>query len=734
MEEKKIMLSVQESPQVDVGKGVARISTSIMAALGLKPREIIIINGKAKRKAAAQVMNALLEDEDKNIIRIDGTFRFNLGVSLDEKVDVEKAKSEPALEIELSPLEEISPIAQIKTDKGMQQIPIKPILVQFIKTRLINMPFIKNNKLSIDVMGRAFQFGVKNVSPKGVVTLENDTKLIITDELFKENDLKIPDITYEDIGGLDEEIDQIREMIELPMKHPEVFERLGIGAPKGLLLSGSPGTGKTLLAKAVASETESSFYSIAGPEIMSKFYGESEKQLRNIFEQAEKNAPSIIFIDEIDAIAPKREEVTGEVERRVVAQLLTSLDGLKSRGQVVVIAATNRPDYLDPALRRPGRFDREITINAPNEKSRKEILQIHTRGMPLSENVDMDKLAEMTIAYTGADLEALCKEAAIKSLKNYLPSLKHIDEKVPENVLEKIVVRMDHFMSAFNKVEPSAMREVLITKPKTRWEDIGGLEDVKKKLIEAINWPLEEPELFTKAGITPPKGILLHGPPGTGKTLLAKAVANESNANFIAVKGPELVSKWVGESEKHVRQIFKKARQVAPSIIFFDEFDSISQVRGLSSGNDSTERMVNQLLTELDGIEELGKVVVIAATNRPDLIDPGLLRPGRIDIKLEISLPDKQSRLEIFRVHTKNMPLDKKINLEDYVQKTEGMSGAEIEAICREAGMESIRESKNTKSEIKIKRNHFDAAIEIVKASLSRKSVSEMNKDRSYIQ
>ncbi len=504
------------------------------------------------------------------------------------------------------------------------------------------------------------------------------------------------------------------------MKHPEVFEHVGIGAPQGVLLTGPPGTGKTLLAKAVAAETESNFYSINGPEIMSKYYGESEKQLRSVFEKADKNSPSIIFIDELDSIAPKRSETTGEVERRVVAQLLTLMDGLKSRGKVVVIAATNRDDALDSALRRPGRFDREIAINPPQGDARKEILQIHTRGMPLAEDVDFDKLAEITMGYTGADLEVLCKEAALSSLKVYMPDLKHYDQKVPPNVLEKIRIKMDDFVDAFRRVEPSAMREVLIRKPDTKYSDVGGLEDVKSRLREMIEWPLKKGEMFKKTGITPPRGIILSGPPGTGKTLLAKAVANEAEANFISVKGPELISKWVGESEKRIREIFKKARQVAPSVIFFDEFDSIASTRSESSSSGSEERVVNQLLTELDGIEELSGVTVIAATNRVDLIDPALLRPGRFDEIIELELPDKETRRSIIEVHTGKMPLQD-VDLENTVNATESLSGADIASICKSAGMNAMRRAiADGSGEVKISDDDFRSAIDKIKNKLRK--------------
>ena len=518
-------------------------------------------------------------------------------------------------------------------------------------------------------------------------------------------------------------------MVELPMKNPEVFQKLGVGAPKGILLTGPPGTGKTLLAKAVATETDANFYSIAGPEIMSKYYGESEKHIREIFEKAEKNAPSIVFIDEIDSIAPKRSEGIDQTEKRIVAQLLTLMDGLKSRGQVVVMAATNMPEDIDIALRRPGRFDRELKINPPDEIGRKEILQIHTRGMPLDKDVKFDEIAIKTRGYTGADIEILSKEAALKALKPHFSKLKNLQEKVPIEILDKIKVTCNNFLDALRMVEPSAMREVLFTKPNVKWIDIGGLNDAKEKLKELVELPLIRPDLFILAGIKPSKGVLLTGPPGTGKTLLAKAVATETNANFISVKGPELISKWVGESEKHVREIFKKARQVSPSIIFFDEFDSISKMRGVSM-SDTTEKVVNQLLTELDGIEELEKVIVLAATNRKDLIDSALIRPGRIDSIIELKIPDKESREEIFKVHTKKMPLDKNIKIIDYAKKTESWTGADIESMCRNAGINAIKRYYKSKEKEKliIKIEDFEYAFNDVSKNIMP-STNDMNLD-----
>ncbi len=702
-------LTVAEAIQMDVGRGVVRMSSEYLSRLGISSGDIVVIKGVSE--CPAIVWRARAEDEGLDIIRMDGLVRYNAGVSLGDKVVVRKAEVKEAKKIILSPLEEVS----FTSDP-----------THFFHEKLLSRALKKDMKIAIDVLGTTLYYLVTLSSPKGIVKVTPETELVISENVVKEEQLKGPNVNYEDIGGLKQEIEQIREMIELPMKHPEVFERLGVGVPKGLLLTGPPGTGKTLLAKAVASETESAFYSIAGPEIMSKFYGESEKQLRDIFEEAEKNAPSIIFIDEIDAISPKREETHGEVEKRVVAQLLTLMDGLKSRGNVVVIGATNIPDSIDPALRRPGRFDREIRIGTPTREARKEILQIHTRGMPLGEDVDLDRLAELTVGYTGADLNILCKEAALKSLKTFIPSLSKYDERVPTNVLEKIVVRMEHFLEALRKIEPSAMREIMITKPNVKWDDIGGLKGVKEQLKEAIIWPLTDPKLFKEAGIKPPKGILLYGPPGCGKTLIAKAIANEANANFISVKGPELISKWVGESEKHIRDVFKRARQLAPSVIFFDEFDSISKVRGMSL-TDSTERVVNQLLTELDGIESLDNVMVIAATNRPELIDSGLLRAGRIDTKVEIPLPDAESRKEIFTIHTRKMPLSRDFDLEKLTALTENMSGADIAAICREAGMSAVRDVKEGRmKKPQVSMGHFERAVEKVK------DMSEIKKDSSH--
>ncbi|MEM0094055.1 MAG: CDC48 family AAA ATPase, partial [Thermofilum sp.] len=610
----EIELKVLEVRQHEAGRGRVRIDEDAMELLGISAGDVVEIEGK--RKTVAIAWPGYAEDKGKEVIRMDGWTRKNAGVSIGDKVKVRKAEVKPAILVRLAP--------------ASMTLAVDENFVAYVKKRLLDRPIIEGDVIQIPVLGQVIHFNVVSIKPKGVVVVTEKTQLKI---LERPVDLgRIPRVTYDDIGDLEEAKQKIREMVELPLRHPELFKRLGIDPPKGILLYGPPGTGKTLLAKAVANETDAYFIAINGPEIMSKFYGESEQRLREIFEEAKEHAPAIIFIDEIDAIAPKREEVTGEVEKRVVAQLLALMDGLEARGDVIVIGATNRPNALDPALRRPGRFDREIEIGIPDKRGRLEILKVHTRSMPLAKDVDLEKLAEITHGYVGADLAALCREAAMKALRRVLPLLDLEREEIPLEVLETIEVKMEDFMSAFREITPSALREIEVEVPTVRWDDIGGLEDVKQQLREAVEWPLKHPEAYERLGIDPPKGILLYGPPGTGKTLLAKAVATESEANFVSIKGPEVYSKWVGESERAIRELFRKARQVAPSVVFIDEIDALAPVRGLVTADSGvTERVVSQLLTEMDGLERLEGVVVIGATNRPDILDPALLRPGRFD-------------------------------------------------------------------------------------------------------
>ncbi|MCD6511987.1 MAG: CDC48 family AAA ATPase [Thermoplasmata archaeon] len=699
-------LRVEEAKARDVGRGIARIDPEVAKEMGLVAGDVILIEGE--KRTAAIYWPGYPEDAGQGIIRIDGTTRRNAGVRIDDKVKIKKIEAKEANKVTFAPTEELRIIGA------------ESYLSHVLEGRVIT----KGDAIEFNIMGRRVDLIVKSYSPPAdAVVISDSTEITVSDKPVKEEELKIPRVTYEDIGGLKDEIRQVREMIELPLKHPEIFERLGIEAPKGVLLHGPPGTGKTLLAKAVANETNANFYSLSGPEIMSKYYGESEENIRKIFKEAQENAPSIIFIDEIDSIAPKREEVKGEVERRIVAQLLALMDGLQERGKVVVIGATNRINAIDPALRRPGRFDREIEIGIPDKKGRREILEIHTRGMPLAEDVNLDKLAEITHGFSGADLAALCKEAAIRALRRVLPEIDLETDKIPAEILNKIEVTDKDFYDAFKSMSPSALREVVIESPNIRWDDIGGLEEAKQKLKEAVEWPLKYGDVFHYMDAKPPKGILLYGPPGTGKTMLAKAVATESEANFISVKGPEFLSKWVGESERAVRETFRKARQAAPCVIFFDEIDAIAPARGSLGDSHVTERVISQILTELDGLEELRDVTVIAATNRPDIIDPALLRPGRFDRLIYIPPPDKKARLEIFRIHTKKKPLAKDVSIEELAEKTEGYTGADIAAVCNEAVMAAIREylSKNKEfdkkklKELKIRKKHFEEALKIVK-------------------
>ncbi len=709
----EVILKVAEAPQMDVGLGRARLDTNTRILLNVEVGDVIEIEGA--RLTAARVFRAKQEDEGKGIIRIDGYIRRNAKVTISDKVKVRKADTVEADRIILAPL--IGKNQRLRFGEGIGE---------FIKKVLLKRPVVEGDEIvvpNITLAGRAgiiFKV-VKTMPTHKVVQIGFKTDIEVRDEApgeFEESGME--HITYEDIGGLENELQQVREMIELPLKHPELFERLGIDPPKGVILHGPPGTGKTLIAKAVANESNAAFFVINGPEIMSKYYGQSEQRLREIFQNAQKSAPSIIFIDEIDSIAPKREEVTGEVERRVVAQLLTLMDGLRKRGHVIVIGATNRIDALDPALRRPGRFDREVEIGIPDKKGRKEILQIHTRGMPIEGDEEerdklLEELAEITHGFVGADLAALAREAAMNALRRYLPDI-DLDKPVPTETLENMKVTKNDFMEALKKIEPTVLREVMIEIPSVKWEDIGDLEEAKKVLREAVELPLKNPEKFEKMGIRAPRGILLYGPPGTGKTLLAKAAATESQANFISIRGPEIMSKWVGESEKAIRMIFKKARQSSPCIVFLDEIDSIAPRRGFSSSG-VTERIVNQLLTSMDGLTNLGGVIVIAATNRPDILDPALLRPGRFDRLVLIPPPDEEGRKKILEVHTRKMPLEN-VDLERIASKTKGYTGADLENLCREAGMTAIRDNSE-----KVTMKHFEEALNIVKPSLDEETI-----------
>ncbi len=695
----EIRLKVVEAKQRDAGRGKARVDEETMHILGIMVGDIIEIKGK--KITAAIAWPAYQEDQGKKLIRIDGLLRKNAEVTLNEYVTIKKSEVKEAQNVILAPVD--------------MRLNVDSDFVNFVKSRLIETPIVERNAVFVVILGSAIPFTVVKTRPHGIVKVTNSTNIQVLSEPSAKK-RGIPRVTYEDIGGLHEEIRKTREMIELPLRHPELFQRLGIEPPKGVLLKGPPGCGKTLLARAVATESEVNFFSINGPEIMSKFYGESEKRLRGIFEKAKKNSPSIIFIDELDAIAPKRQDVTGEVERRVVAQLLALMDGLEARGNIIVIGASNRVNAIDPALRRPGRFDREIEIGVPSKKGRLEILQIHTRGMPLSKDVDLKRLSEITHGYSGADIAALGREAAMKALRRYLPEIDLEEDHIPPKILEKMEVNYNDFTTAYREITPTAMREVFLEIPTVHWEDVGGLDEIKQALKEAIEWPIKNPETFTSMGIEPPKGILLYGPPGCGKTLLARAIATESEANFISIKGPEILSKWVGESEKAIREIFRKARLASPAIIFLDEIDSIVPRRGAGYGDSGvTQRMISQLLTEMDGLIALQNVVVIAATNRPDMLDPALIRPGRFDRLIYVPAPDIESRLEILKIYTKEMPLDKEIDF-TYIQKnTKGYSGADLKAICTEAAMNAMRKRNKT-----VSMDDFKKAMKTVAPTISK--------------
>src|ERR1051325_8190620 len=713
-------LRILEAYTRDVGRGVARIDYDSMDSLSASTGDVIEIKG-GKRRTVAKCLPLYPSDEGKGLIRVDGLVRNNAGVAIGDTVEITKIKTSPAEKVIVAPLESIPPIDE-----------------RYLADALESVPLIKGDNVMVPYFGGRLTFQIIAVTPAaGAVLVTQKTIFHITDK-NQASGHGVPQVAYEDIGGLKEEIQKVREMIELPLRHPEIFEKLGIEAPKGVLLHGPPGTGKTLLAKAVANETNAHFISISGPEIMSKFYGESEARLREIFKETKEKAPSIIFIDEIDSITPKREEVTGEVERRVVSQLLSLMDGLEARGKVIVIAATNRPNAIDPALRRPGRFDREIEIKVPDKRGRLEIPQIHTRNMPLDTDVDQDRVAAVTHGFVGAGLEYLCKEAAMKCLRRLLPELNLEDEKLAPEVLDKLIITMSDFESAIKDVMPSAMREVYLESPDIPWTAIGGLEEVKRELQEAVEWPLRYPELYTKLGHSIPRGILLHGPSGTGKTLLAKAVATESEANFIAEKGPELMSKGVGESERGIREILRGERKAAPCVVFFDEVDSIAPNRGGSSmgedgvgGTTGTERMLSQLLTEMDGIQDMQGTVVIAATNRADRIDPALIRPGRFDKIVYVPNPDKHTREKLLGIYTKGKPIGRDIDLKKIAEKTEGFSGADVSAIVNTAislvlheylqKYPTPEESVKHASDAIVLMHHFEDAVKKIKTQRDTK-------------
>jgi transitional endoplasmic reticulum ATPase len=707
----EVQLEVAKAYPNDSGRGIARLDPDTLLHLKLSPGDIIEIEGADV--TAAKVWRADRQDWNTDTVRIDGFTRQNADVGIGERVEIRKAEAEKADKLVLAPPEEAS--VQFGSDAaGMvkRQILKRPVVERDIVPVMssTNHPFMRSP-------GQAIPLIAVETEPDGVCLITEDTDVELREEPISGFEKTGGGITYEDIGGLQSEIQRVREMVELPMKHPQIFKKLGIEPPQGVLLHGPPGTGKTLLAKAVANETSASFFSIAGPEIISKYYGESEQQLREIFEDASEESPSIIFIDELDSIAPKREDVTGEVERRVVAQLLTMMDGLESRGQVIVIGATNRVDSVDPALRRPGRFDREIEIGVPDEVGREEILQIHTRGMPLSDDVNLSRLATETHGFVGADIESLTKEAAMKALRRYLPEIDLDEEDIPPSLIDRMIIKRDDFRGALNEVSPSAMREVLVELPKINWDHVGGLEKAKKEVRESVEWPMNSPEKFERMGVTPPSGVLLYGPPGTGKTLMAKAVANETDANFISVRGPQLLSKWVGESEKAIRQTFRKARQVAPTVIFFDELDSLAPGRGGgNSGSNVSERVVNQLLTELDGLEEMEDVMVIAATNRPDMIDPALIRSGRFDRLVMIGEPGTEGREQILKIHTEDTPLTADVSLRELAEITEGFVGSDLESIAREAAIEALREDEDADQ---VEMRHFRKAMENVRPTIT---------------
>ena len=718
-------LTVKPLKQKDAGRGLAAIDRQAMADMELENGDYIVVEGEGGR-TVARVWPGYPEDQGKDIIRIDGQLRKETGTGIDDAVSVEKADVKPATKL---------------TVALPQNLRVRGNVAPMIRQNLSGQAVTEGQTVPISfglgplssMSGQKIPLKIASTDPSGTVVITDTTEIEISERPAEQladstEDHDAPDITYEDIGGLDDELEQVREMIELPMRHPELFQQLGIEPPKGVLLHGPPGTGKTLMARAVANEIDAYFTDISGPEIMSKYYGESEDQLREIFDEATENAPAVVFIDEIDSIAPKRGETSGDVERRVVAQLLSLMDGLEERGQVIVIGATNRVDALDPALRRGGRFDREIEVGVPDKEGRKEILQVHTRGMPLAEGIDLDQYAENTHGFVGADIEQLAKEGAMNALRRIRPELNLDEDEIDAETLERLQVTENDFKEALKGIEPSALREVFVEVPDITWEDVGGLEGTKERLRETIQWPLEYPEVFEQMDMQAAKGVLMYGPPGTGKTLLAKAIANESQSNFISIKGPELLNKYVGESEKGIREVFEKARSNAPTVVFFDEIDSIAGERGQRTGDSGvSERMVSQLLTELDGLEELEDVVVIATTNRPDLIDKALLRPGRLDRHVHVPVPDEEGRRKIFEVHTRNKPLAEGVDLDYLARKTEGYVGADIEALCREASMMASREFINSVTpeevddsvgNVRVTPEHFEKALEEVSPSV----------------
>ncbi|NEU56166.1 CDC48 family AAA ATPase [Halorussus sp. MSC15.2] len=720
-------LTVKPLKQKDAGRGLAAVDRQSMHELGVENGDYIVIEGKNQSRAVARVWPGYPEDEGRGVVRIDGQLRQEAGVGIDDKVSIEKADVKPATSVTIA---------------LPQNLQIRGDITPHIRDKLSGQAITQGQNVPFGFglmgmgSGQSIPLKVASTNPEGTVVVTDSTEINVSERAAEEiaqggaGGEGTPSVTYEDIGGLEGELEQVREMIELPMRHPELFSRLGIDPPKGVLLHGPPGTGKTLMAKAVASEIDAHFQTISGPEIMSKYYGESEEKLREVFEEAEQNAPAIIFIDELDSIAPKREEAGGDVERRVVAQLLSLMDGLEERGEVTVIAATNRVDAIDPALRRPGRFDREIDIGVPDREGRLEILQVHTRGMPLADGIDLEEYADNTHGFVGADLESLSKESAMNALRRIRPDIDLESDEIPADVLDSLQVTERDFKEALKGIEPSALREVFVEVPDVTWDQVGGLEDTKERLRETIQWPLDYPEVFETLDMEAAKGVLMYGPPGTGKTLMAKAVANESDSNFISIKGPELLSKWVGESEKGVREMFSKARENAPTVVFFDEIDSIAGERGGGQGGGSevSERVVSQLLTELDGLEELEDVVVVATTNRPDLIDSALLRPGRLDRHVHVPVPDEDARRAIFEVHTRDKPLADDVDLEELAARTDGYVGADIEAVTREASMAASREFINSVDpedidesvgNVRINADHFEQALDEVTPSVT---------------